>query len=138
MRNLFGETVETLLPQEEAGLSNSGSEFNIFALTDAIGRRNKREAWMIYRKALASGMVAEEIFYRIFWQIKIMLLASKTKSADEADIKVFPYNKAKSNLKNFTTLELTNLSTNLVQGYHEIRRGNKEMETFLEKTILGL
>ncbi len=149
MKNLFGEQVATedLLENSsdvafgEHGQNisrSSSSAFNIFTLTDTIGGRNKRKAWMLYRKALASGMVAEEIFYKIFWQVKTMLLASRTKSAEEADMKPFPYSKAKSFLKNFSTSELQNLSESLVVGYHHARRGEGEIETFIEKTILSL
>ena len=148
MKNLFGETVasEDLFGGERQGLKDdsqglalkSRGEFNIFALTDAIGRRNKREAWVIYRKALASWMVAEEVFYKVFWQVKTMLLASRTKTAEEAEMKPYPYSKAKSFIKNFKPGELELLSENLVKGYHRVRRGEEETETFIEKTLLGL
>src|SRR3989338_6056678 len=138
MKNLFGEQVAEEEILEEKPLEKSSSTFNIFALTDAIGGRNKREAWMLYRKALASGQVPEEIFYRIFWQVKTMLLACCTKSAEEADMKPFPYSKAKSFLKNFKPNELEKLSEALVVGYHQARRGEEEIETFIEKTILSL
>lgn len=144
--NLFGEKTPSASSISPLAGGNppltrggqGGVGFNIFSLTDAIGARKKREAWMFYQKALASGMSAEEIFYKIFWQVKTMLLASRTKNAGEADMKDFPYNKAKSFLKNFSTHELQGLSANLVIGYHEIRRGKEEMETFIEKFVLGL
>jgi len=67
-----------------------------------------------------------------------MLLAGCTKSAEEADMKPFPYSKAKSFLKNFKPNELEKLSEALVVGYHQARRGEEEIETFIEKTILSL
>jgi DNA polymerase III delta subunit len=112
--------------------------FNIFALTDAIGARKKRDAWVLYMKALAAGTAPDEIFYKLFWQFKTMMLASKTKTAEEADMKSFPYNKAKGFLKNFSTSELQNLSTDLILGYHRARRGEGEIETLVEKTLLKL
>ncbi len=112
--------------------------FNIFTLTDAIGARKKREAWVFYQKALASGMVAEEVFYKLVWQIKTMLTVSRTKSVAETDMKPFPYNKAKGFLKNFSTQELEKLSEKLVLGYHRARRGEGEIETLVEKTLLRL
>lgn len=140
--NLFGEPTggeRQGLKSDSQGLAlKSRPEFNIFALTDAIGSRNKREAWVLYHKALASGMVPEEVFYKLVWQIKTMMLASKTRSPEEADMKSFPYNKAKGFLRNFKPGELEKISENLVRGYHEVRRGNEETETFVEKTLLGL
>ncbi len=116
----------------------SSSAFNIFALTDAIGARNKREAWMLYRKALASGMVPEEVFFKLVWQVKTMLVASRTGSAEEAEMKTFPYNKAKGFLKNFKASELEKLSEALVRSYHELRRGHEDAETMVEKALLSL
>lgn len=116
----------------------SSSAFNIFALTNAIGARNKREAWMLYRKALASGMVPEEVFYKLVWQVKTMLVASRTRSVAETDMKPYPYDKAKRNLKNFKPGELEQISENLVKSYHELRRGHEDAETMVEKALLNL
>ena len=139
-QDIFGNAVKVLPDSGEVDIigPQARSDFNIFALTDAIGARKKRDAWVLYQKALASGMVAEEVFYKLVWQVKTMLLASKTKSAVEADMKSFPYTKAKSFLKNFSTSELQNLSTDLVLGYHAARRGEGEIETLVEKTLLKL
>jgi DNA polymerase III gamma/tau subunit len=137
-QNLFGEKVLVEREEEVFDLKKALPEFNIFAFTDAFGKRNKRESWILYQKALAAGVSSEEIFFKIIWQIKTMLIAFKTKNAEEADMKPFPYNKAKSFLKNWKQEELENLSEKLVVGYHEIRRGKGEMETFVEKTILSV
>ena len=67
-----------------------------------------------------------------------MLIASKTKNVGETDMKPFPYSKAKSFLKNFRTSELQNLSEALVTGYYKARRGEGEVETLVEKILLGL
>ena len=101
--NLFGEAVEPSKDDEEKDLIGPKARpaFNIFALTDSVGSRNKREAWMLYRKALAAGMVPEEIFYKLVWQVKTMLMAEKTKSPEEADMKAFPYSKAKETFRRF-------------------------------------
>ncbi len=140
-KNLFGEVVNVSVgeKEEENLLGPKGRiDFNIFALTDAIGARNKREAWMLYQKALADGMVSEEIFFKVFWQVKNMLLASRTRSAEETDMKAYPYSKAKGYLRNFKPGELEKLSEELIRGYHDVRRGKEESETFVEKTLLSL
>lgn len=149
-KNLFGEAPEnefaSVFTRERAPTTSetlpssakSYPAFNIFSLTDAIGSRNKREAWVLYHKALASGMVPEEVFYKVAWQVKTMLIASKTKTAEEADMKAYPYQKAKGFLRNFKPGELEKLSSSLIKGYHEVRRGNEETETFVEKTLLSL
>jgi DNA polymerase III delta subunit len=140
-RDIFGNTIKVVLESEEESNAvdpQTRSDFNIFSLTDAIGARKKREAWLLYHKALASGMVPEEIFYKVVWQVKTLLLASRTCTASEADMKEYPYSKAKGFLKNFKEGELEKLSEDLVKGYHKVRRGEEETETFLEKTLLSL
>ncbi len=147
--NLFGEK-----PAAESSFENSSdvasqawpefpqklsaAAFNIFALTDAIGARKKRDAWVLYQKALTSGLVPEEVFYKLVWQTKTMLVAENTKSVAETEMKPFPYNKAKSFLKNFKPGELQKMSEALVLGYHRARRGEGEIETLVEKLLLSL
>ncbi len=139
-KDIFGEVVD-FSPngdEEKLPLDKKGKEFNIFTLTDALGSRNKKEAWTLYQKALAAGVSADEIFFKVFWQVKSMLLASKTKSVVETDMKPFPYNKAKGYAKNYSRKELETLSQNLVEGYLKSRRGEGEIEILLEKTLLKL
>jgi DNA polymerase III delta subunit len=141
-QNIFGEVVDVNLivhdKDEELPIDKKGAVFNIFRFTDAIGARNKRQAWILYEEALAAGISPEEIFWKVVWQVKTMLLVLRTSSAEEAGMKTFPYNKAKNFIKNFQVSELKDLSTFLVVGYHETRRGRGEMETLIEKFILGL
>ncbi|MEX2013559.1 MAG: hypothetical protein WD897_01445 [Parcubacteria group bacterium] len=141
-KNIFGTVVDINLGADEESelplLDKKGQEFNIFALTDAVGARKKKEAWILYQKALSAGVRAEEIFFKIVWQVKSMLIALKTKSVAETDMKAFPYSKAKSFLKNFKTEELEKLSENLVVGYYQAHRGEGEIETLIEKMLLKL
>lgn len=142
--NLFGEKAKVPagersdLKNDAQGLTSGRQAFNIFALTDAIGARQKRDAWVLYQKALAAGMAPEEVFYKLVWQAKTMLIAKNTKSVAETDMKPYPYNKAKSFLKNFKEGEVEKMSENLVLGYHQARRGEGEIETLVEKTLLRL
>jgi hypothetical protein len=142
-KNIFGESVdftpESLVDEEERLLvDKKGREFNIWALTDAIGARKKKDAWVVYQRALAAGLVAEEVFWKVVWQVKTLLTASRTNSALEADMKAYSYMKAKGALKNWKEGELEKLSESLVVGYHEARRGNTEIDVLIEKTLLKL
>ncbi len=138
--NLFGEKVDVGLvePEEKEAVEKAGREFNVFPLTDAIGERDKRKAWVVYEQALASGMVADEIFWRVMWGVKALLLSAKTTSAEESGLNPFVYKKFKSCLKNWKVEEIEKLSESLVVGYHDARRGKGEMETMIEKIILSM
>ncbi|MDP2641893.1 MAG: hypothetical protein Q8P21_01215 [bacterium] len=141
-KDIFGTVVNIDLGEQDEDeaplIDKKGREFNIFALTDALGARDKKRAWILYQEALLAGLSAEEVFFKVVCQIKSMLIASKTKSVAETDMKAFPYSKAKSFLKNFSISELQNLSTELVIGYHRARQGEGEIETLVEKVILSL
>ncbi|MEX0919204.1 MAG: hypothetical protein WDZ64_00445 [Parcubacteria group bacterium] len=141
-KDLFGTVVDakpSLEEEFEDAIGPKGrSDFNVFALTDALGARKKKEAWILYQKALASGLSVEEVFFKLLWQTKTLLLAKSTKTAEEADMKAYPYSKAKGYLRNFKDGELEQLSENLMIGYHQARRGEGDLETFVEKFILSI
>ena len=141
-KDIFGTVVDVnlgeVLEEDKPLLDKKGREFNIFILTDAFGARDKKRAWIVFQQALGAGLSAEEVFFKIIWQVKSMLIASRTRSVSETDMKPFPYSKAKSFLKNFKSGELEKLSENLVTGYYQARRGEGEIETLVEKMLLKL
>ncbi len=113
-------------------------EFNIFSLTDAFGRRDKKQLWVLLQKAFSSDAVPEEIHGILFWQLKSMLLASAAKTAGDAGIAPFVFTKAKSFLKNYKEEELKTLSSKLVHMYHDAHRGIHDFEIALERLVLQL
>ena len=124
---------------QEFGTKESAPKesFNAFALTDALGKRDKKQLWVLYQKALMHGLVPEELHGTLFWQVKSMILARTSRSADEAGLKPFVYNKAKGFAGNYSEGELENLSKGLVKVYHESRRGEGEFGVKLEMWVLS-
>ncbi|MDB5266789.1 MAG: hypothetical protein JWN89_604 [Parcubacteria group bacterium] len=140
-KNLFAEVVDknfSEADEEKAPLGKKGKFFPDFAFTDAITARNKKEAWIQYQRELASGLAAEQLFWATARHFKNLMLAKRTNSAVEADLNPFVYKKLQAGLKNYKEGELESLSESLVIGYHEARRGEAEIETLLEKTLLKL
>ncbi len=113
-------------------------DFNVFALTDAFGRRDKKTLWALYQKAILNGSEPEELHGLLFWQVKSLLVAAQAKSADEAGLKPFVWSKAQSFLKNFKEGELSRISSSLVNMYHRARRGEVDFEVELEMFVLGV
>lgn len=113
-------------------------EFDRFALSDALGRRSKKDTWVLLQKSFDLGGVPEEIHGMLFWQVKSMLLALSSKTAGEAGLNPFVFRKSLSFAKNFTEEELKNLSSKLVTIYHEARRGGDELSIALEKFVLSI
>ena len=114
-KNIFGDVVDVNLQEEEDSppLDKKGKEFDIFRFINVFGRRNKKESWILYQEAILAGVAPDRIFFTLMWKVKSMLLSKKTP-------------------------ELLKLSENLVIGYHMARRGEGEVETLIEKTLLSL
>lgn len=113
-------------------------EVNVFELTDALGLRDKKKLWVLYQKALLQGVNTEEVHRLLTWQIKSLLSAKQSKSANEAGLNPFVFKKSVGFSKNFDLSELNNLSFNLVTMYHNARRGIIDFDISLEKFILDL
>lgn len=112
--------------------------FNTFALADAFLKRDKKSLWILLTQALAEGVSSEEIIGTLYWQIKILRLASATRSAEEAGQKPFVYDKAKRALSLFREGEIRSLSCSLLAVYHEGHRGVRDIAHGLEAWVLSL
>jgi hypothetical protein len=109
-----------------------------FALADALGSRDKKTLWVMFREAMDRGAVPEEIHGILFWQAKSLVLAGKTRDAGQAGLNPFVYGKAKRYAGNFKSGETDALLSRLVHMYHEAHRGEGDFEITLEKMILDL
>lgn len=113
-------------------------EFNIFDLATAFGKRDKKNLWMLYQSTIKREIPSEEVGGIIFWQLKVMFQALKSKTVNQSGLKPFVFNKAKSYLKNYSEAELKKISSDLVFNYHNARRGGLGLDLALEKLILEL
>ncbi len=133
----FEKAEKKILTKKEK-LASIGEKVDFFEFTDAFGARNKKGLWVLYQDALKEQVPSEEIHGMFFWQMKSMMMASSTESANEAGMNPYPYQKAKGYARNFSDSELKNFSLQLVAMYHEAHRGNLDFAVALEKFILEL
>lgn len=112
--------------------------FNTFAMADALARKDKKSLWLLLQDATRAGIAAEEIIGILWWQLKSLRLAATTKSAAEAGMKDFPYNKAKRSLSKFKDGELVALSHSLLVVYHDGHAGMRDIDLSLERWLLTL
>jgi len=120
---------------EEFKLLKKKEDFNIFALGDAFGMRDKKSFWVLFRRAIEAGKNAEEISGTLFWQIKSMLIVQ---AGDGGTLSPYVAGKAKRYLNNFKKDELRDFASNLLKKYHEAHRGRGDLETALERFALSL
>ncbi len=120
----------------------SRPQFNVFQLTDAFGARDKKRAWILFRKGVFSEGGDEKFLSHLaallHWQVKNMLFAGSAKSAEAAGMKPFVFQKSKSFLSHYSRKELLTLSAALVCLTHDARRGLTDLEAGLERLILSL
>ncbi|MCL9972007.1 MAG: hypothetical protein NBV63_01185 [Candidatus Pacebacteria bacterium] len=109
---------------------------NSFALVDAVQAGDRKRAWILYRQLMDSGASAEEVHGTLAWAARAVVLAARTKSASEAGMKPFPYDKAKRVARALKPGEAEAQSSALVRMYHEARLGRGTLEDLLEMYLL--
>ncbi|MSR78985.1 MAG: hypothetical protein EXS59_02460 [Candidatus Taylorbacteria bacterium] len=133
-----GQLQEFVIAKEDFSHADSRPNFNIFALADALGSRDRKGLWVLYQKAIKRDIAPEEISGTLFWQVKSIMLAEQTASASEAGISPFVFQKAKRYSRNFPSGEIKNIALSLVKLYHDSHRGLTDFETGLERLILSV
>ena len=138
IKNFKDESVSERRFSLDSNTSISKNEFNPFALGDALVRRDKPALWAAHQESIHRGISAEETVGLLFWQVKSMLVATSAKTAEDADMKPFVFNKARAGAKEYSIQELRDLSHKLVKLYHDGHRGLGEMNVEVERVILGM
>lgn len=118
--------------------ASKAERFNAFALAEALAGKDKRKLWVLLQEAKLEGLRDEEIVGMLWWQLKSLKLAGFTKSATEAGMKDFPYNKSKRALTKFSEGEVGKLSQSLLELYHNGHAGVRDMDSSLEQWVLGV
>ncbi len=130
--------IEARAQKSEELTADKIEKFNAFSLTDAFLRRDKKSLWMLLIEAWKNGLTNEEIIGVLMWQVKVLRLVEKTKSAEEAGQKEFVYNKAKRALSLFKKGEMDDISRKLLTIYHDGHLGRHDTALALEQWALTL
>lgn len=109
---------------------------SVFSLTDAFVSGDRKKTWILYRQFIEGGTAPEEIHGALSWQVRALVLASKTKSAAESGLKPFVYTKAKRAASRIPQEKAESLSRELVTIYHHARSGGGNMADLLEIFLL--
>ncbi len=109
----------------------------VFALTDALIKKDKKNAWLIFQKLIDNNISAEEIHGAIWWQWKTLaLIASKEKVLAKKSISPYVFSKSESATKVFSEKEILNSIDLLMKMFQESRRGVSDLFHQLELFIL--
>lgn len=132
----FEKRAEKIQEYEAKDAPKTKQDGGFFALADALGSRDRKALWVLFREAMDKGTAPEEIHGILFWQAKSLALALRTRDAAEAGLNPFVYGKAKRYAANFREGEVDGIVSQLVHMYHRAHRGQEDFEVSLEKFIL--
>jgi len=124
--------------EDKTAVRKEKKDFSAFSLADAVSNRQKKMLWTLFREAVQRGYKIEELHGILFWQMKTIVLAYKTTSAEEAGIKQYPFSKATSAKKFYTEEEAENFLHSLSQAIVEGRGKKGSLEHSVERFILSL
>lgn len=103
---------------QHSSSSQKKHEFQIFSIANSVGKRDKKQSWILLQSAYDEEIAPENIYGTLFWKFKSILLSGNTSvySKDEA--------------KHFLGL--------LIDIYHNARLGKEDFKIGLERFVLGL
>ncbi len=111
--------------------------YNLFTLTNLIGRKDKKNLWIEYNNALENENI-ENIYNIFLWQIKTLLLVSEKKDLSSTNLKPFVYNKNKNFLKLWTQKDIEKKYLELINIQYKNRKFSSNFNILLENFILNL
>jgi DNA polymerase III delta subunit len=109
---------------------------SIFSVTDGLIQKDKKRLWISYIDFINNGVAPEEIHGIFFWQVKNMILASRTKNIGESGLSPFSFRSASTGAQKYNLEELKTMSSDLVEMTHKVREGKGDLDIMLEKWIL--
>jgi DNA polymerase III delta subunit len=117
-------------------------KFNVFAITDAFARKDKKGSWVMLQKALKNGVPAMDVANILTWSLKSLILVKDKKGSDEdvkkSGLNPFVFKKALSASRSWEEEALKKALQNIVFLYHDDRRGEDlatDLELFVLKTL---
>lgn len=110
----------------------------VFALTDALIKKDKKNAWIVFQKIISQDISAEEIHGALWWQWKTLsLVSSKEKNLAKKTISPYVYSKSENSLKFFSEKEIQFGVSHLMHMLQESRRGKRNLLHQIELFILN-
>lgn len=119
-------------------VSNKKEEFNVFSLTEELGRRNKTKLWTLFNEAIIREIPAENLIGVLIWQLRVILISSRSKNPSDSGLSPYVYNKAVAFSRNFKENEVRSMLIELVSIYHNARMSGPDLKKALEHFLLKI
>lgn len=117
-----------------------------FELVDLFSKRQMRECYLSFHKNRAGGITSEEMFWKLWWQVKILLAVSSYKDAGFNQFQIkqktgfhpFVVQKSLQALSHFSRDELEKIFDELFTMWHESRLEQSDLSLKIERLLLDL
>jgi DNA polymerase III delta subunit len=134
LKKAFEKHAEKVVEVADAATAKK-QEFNVFALGDAFGARDRAKSWYLYREAIDRGIEPENVIGTLFWQAKSIAASKEASTAAEAGLSPFVFTKSKRYAGNFSNEGIRHVLGELIRLYHDGHRG-ADLELGLESFLL--
>ncbi len=122
---------------KEKKRATAGRDDSVFAITNALLVRDRKTAWVEYRKAIMAGKAPEEIMGLLWWQAKTMWMVAKL--GEKSGVKPFVLNKSKQAVQKYGgEAGVKKLAKKIVATYHDARLGGIPLEEGCERLLLSI
>lgn len=109
----------------------------VFALTDALIKKDKKNAWIIFQRMIDTNTAPEEIHGALWWQWKTLsLVVSKEKNIAKKNISPYVFSKSEAASKKIGEKEIQNGLSMLMKMFQNSRRGTSDLIHQIELFIL--
>ncbi|MEK7599244.1 MAG: hypothetical protein AAB474_02225 [Patescibacteria group bacterium] len=139
--------IDRALELKSLGADSEMNNFNYapFELADLFVKKRRREAYVCFHRNLAGGVAVQELFWKLWWQIKTLLVVAGYKKdglnlfeiKQKTGFHPFVIQKASAALLNFSSKELEKIWDELFSIWVDSRIGISELSPRLERLILG-
>jgi hypothetical protein len=107
----------------------------VFALGDALGEKNKKNTWLLYRKLIEGGLdPLQNIYSPLVWGLHNVVMVQNNPQKSHG-MKPYPLQKAKKTAQNYSKEEIVDLLEKLLFLYNDRTEG-RDIEAQMETILL--
>lgn len=107
-----------------------------FVVSDLVLARERLKAWVAFQKWILGGRDAAEMFWKVWWQMKVLMIVRR--SPENNGLHPYVARKAAAAGRSFNDDELRDFLWRMVKMYHEERLGKSNLSLEFEKFLLEL
>ena len=123
-------------------ITGAAATLNPFEFTEAFALRERYRAYALFHKNIAAGVKAQELFWKLWWQVKTLALVDAHRNESSAEIKQktglhpFVIQKAERALSRWRDGDVERLFDSLFAAWRDARLDAADLSLRIEKMVL--